>query len=68
VYHAVKIIKQSFKEAMDIGKHDIYELIKILEDLKKTDPDTRFAYAMDLESDTATGHNPNEPKLDRMII
>lgn len=53
---------------MDIGKHDIYELIKILEDLKKTDPDTRFAYAMDLESDTATGHNPNEPKLDRMII
>ena len=47
VYHAVQIIKKSFKEAQDIGKHDIYELIEILEDLKRKDEDTRFAYAMD---------------------
>jgi len=32
---------------MDLGKHDIYELIEILEDLKRKDNDTRFAYVMD---------------------
>jgi hypothetical protein len=68
VYHAVKIIKQSFKEANDLGKHDIYELIEILEDLKHKDPDTRFAYVMDSNADSKDGKVNGEPKLDRMII
>lgn len=51
---------------MDIGKHDIYELIEILEDLKRKDSDTRFAYVMDDQADAPGG--AGEPKLDRMII
>lgn len=37
--------------------------------MKKKDPDTRFAYQLDTQHDTATGMAPNgEPMLDRMII
>lgn len=43
----MKIIKCSRNENLDLSKSDILQFIDILENLKKKDPDLKYAYAFE---------------------
>lgn len=60
----MKLIKNSRKDSQDQGKDDLADFLKLLEDVKKKDPEMKFAYAMDTELDS----KEEGPKLDRMLI
>ena len=51
IYHAMKIIRCSRHENVDLTKCDVNQLIDILENMKKKEPDLKYAYAFESQED-----------------
>eukprot|EP00347_Sterkiella_histriomuscorum_P007670 403348024 len=65
IYHMMKVLKHMNNKEVQASKPDVTQLIECLENMKKKDPEFKFAYVLEDQDDSKSALNP---KIDRMLI